>query len=134
MLGDDNKLFVFKSLFTKPSNVLPLHLKQTFLSIIRIFTAFVGDGIESRLPFKIFSTFKKNRRFCLCVKYVIFKKKTAWYITPKLSHFLYLKKFNHQGVVSNNGSFYSQFYSFNLPFSSFQINWVLRACRTVYGS
>ena len=39
-----------------PSNVLPLHLKQTFPSIIRIFTEGEGDGIESTLPFKIFST------------------------------------------------------------------------------
>ena len=37
-----------------PSNVLPLHLKQTFRPIIWIFTE--GDEIESRLPFKIFST------------------------------------------------------------------------------
>ena len=34
LLGIVNKLFVFKSLLTKPSNVLPLHLKQTFLPII----------------------------------------------------------------------------------------------------
>ena len=34
LLGDVNKLFVFKSLLTMPSNVLPLHLKQTFPSII----------------------------------------------------------------------------------------------------
>ena len=32
--GDVNKLFVFKSLLTMPSNVLPLHLKQTFPPII----------------------------------------------------------------------------------------------------
>ena len=37
-----------------PSNALPLHLKQTFLPIIWIFTE--GDGIKSRLPFKKFST------------------------------------------------------------------------------
>ena len=37
-----------------PINVLPLHLKQTFPPIMWIFTE--GDGIESRLPFKIFST------------------------------------------------------------------------------
>ena len=49
-------LFVFKSLLTTPSNVLPLHLKQTFLPIILIFTEGEGDGIKSRLPFKIFST------------------------------------------------------------------------------
>ena len=60
MLGDVNKLFVFKSLLTMPSNVLPLHLKQ----IIWIFTEGEGDGIESRLPFKIFSTLSVLR-FCL---------------------------------------------------------------------
>ena len=38
------------------SNVLPLHLKQTFLPIIWIFTEGEGDGIKSRLLFKIFST------------------------------------------------------------------------------
>ena len=41
---------------TTPSNVLPLHLKQTFLPIIWIFSEGEGDGIESRLPFKISST------------------------------------------------------------------------------
>ena len=42
-----------------PSNVLPLHLKQTFPLIILIFTEGEGYGIESRLPFKIFSTLKQ---------------------------------------------------------------------------
>ena len=56
MLGDVNKLFVFKSLLTTPSNVLPLHLKQIFPPIIWIFTDGKGDVIKSRLPFKIFST------------------------------------------------------------------------------
>ena len=51
-----NKLFVFKSLLTTPSNVLLLHLKQTFPPIIWTFTEGKGDGIETRLPFKIFST------------------------------------------------------------------------------
>ena len=46
--------FENNSLLTMPSNVLPLHLKQTFLPIIWIFTE--GDEIESRLPIKIFST------------------------------------------------------------------------------
>ena len=41
-----------------PSNVLPLHLKQTFPHTIWIFTE--GDGIESRLPFKMFSTLWKK--------------------------------------------------------------------------
>ena len=39
-----------------PSNVLPLHLKQIFLPIIWILIEGEGDGIESNLPFKIFST------------------------------------------------------------------------------
>ena len=56
MLGDVNKLFVFKSLLTKPSNVMPLHLKQTFPPIIWIFTKGEGDWMESRLPFRIFFT------------------------------------------------------------------------------
>ena len=62
MLGDVNKLFVFKSLLTTPSNVLPLHLKQTFLPIIWIFTEGEGDGINSRLPFKIFSTLTSKQK------------------------------------------------------------------------
>ena len=39
-----------------PSNVLALRLKKIFLPIIWIFTEGEGDGIESRQPFKIFST------------------------------------------------------------------------------
>ena len=39
-----------------PCNVLLLHLKQTFPPIIWIFTEGEGDGIKSRLPFKIFYT------------------------------------------------------------------------------
>ena len=35
-------------------------IKQTFLPIIWIFTKGEGDAIESRLPFKIFSTFTKK--------------------------------------------------------------------------
>ena len=48
------RCFVSESLLTTPSNVLPLHLKQTFSPIISIFTE--GDGIESGLPFNMFST------------------------------------------------------------------------------
>ena len=51
-----NKLFVFKSLLTIPSNVLPLHLKQTFQPIFRIFTEGEGDGIGCRLSSKMFFT------------------------------------------------------------------------------
>ena len=55
LLGIVNKLFVFKRLLATPSNVLPLHLKETFPPIIWIFTEGESDGIKSRLPFKIFS-------------------------------------------------------------------------------
>ena len=58
MLIDVNNFFVFKILLTTPSSVLPLHIKQTFPPIIWIFTEGEGDGIKSRLPFKIFSTLK----------------------------------------------------------------------------
>ena len=61
MLGDVNKLFVFKTLLIMTSNVLSLHLKQTFPPIIRIFTEGKGDEIESRLPFKIFFTLPLNK-------------------------------------------------------------------------
>ena len=54
--------FVFKSLLTMPSNVLPLHLNQTFPPIIWVFTEGEGDGMKSRLPFKIFSTLKCHSR------------------------------------------------------------------------
>ena len=57
MLDDVNILFAFKSLLIKPSNVLPLNLKQTFPSIIWIFNeVHLDDGVETRIPFKIFST------------------------------------------------------------------------------
>ena len=49
-------IFVFKSLLTMPSYVLPLYHKQNFLRIIWIFTEGKGDRMESRLPFKIFFT------------------------------------------------------------------------------
>ena len=64
MLGDINKRFVIKYLLTKPNNVLPLHLKQTFPPIIWTFTEDEGDGTESRLPFKIFSTLPKSSIDC----------------------------------------------------------------------
>ena len=53
---------VEKILFSKvcwqhlATNVLPLHLKHMFPLLICIFTEGEGDVIESRLPFKIFST------------------------------------------------------------------------------
>ena len=48
-----------------PSNVLPLRLKQIFPPIIWIFTEGEGDEIESRLPFKIFSTLLEITRLYL---------------------------------------------------------------------
>ena len=45
-------------LFSTPSNVLPLHLKQNFPPII--FFESEGDWIKSSLPFKIFSTLKRS--------------------------------------------------------------------------
>ena len=69
LLIDVNKLFVFK-------NILPLQFNQTFPTMIWIFTEVEGDGIKSRLPFKIFSTlkwfFNKYWRFalgrvCICI-------------------------------------------------------------------
>ena len=36
-----------------PGNILPSHLKQIFPPMIWIFTEGEGDGIESKLPFKI---------------------------------------------------------------------------------
>ena len=50
------KIFVFESLLTIPNNVSLLHLKQIFLPIIWILTEGEGDRVESRIPFKIFST------------------------------------------------------------------------------
>ena len=58
MLGDVNKLFVFKSLLIMPSNFLSLHLKETFPPIIQIFTEGDVDGNESRLPLKSFLLYK----------------------------------------------------------------------------
>ena len=65
LLGVVNKLFVFKSMLTTPSNVSSLHLKQIFPPIIWIFTKGEGDGIESRLPLKIFSTLTSAPSNCV---------------------------------------------------------------------
>ena len=43
LLGDDNKLFVFKSLLKTPSNILPLHLMQTFPPPSNILFVFLGE-------------------------------------------------------------------------------------------
>ena len=66
LLGIVNKLLVFKSLLTTPSNVL-LTTPQTnfFPPIIWIFTEGEGDGIEYRLPFKIFSTLHHKKLYFL---------------------------------------------------------------------
>ena len=77
MQGNVNKLFVFKSLLTMPSNVFPLHLKQTFPPITWIFMEGEGDVIDSRLPFKIFSTLRIRDTFVIYVVNLTFIKK-AW--------------------------------------------------------
>ena len=61
------QIFWFKSLLTMPSNVLPLQLKQIFPPIIWIFTEGKGDGFESRLPLKMFSTLTAYRVYIYTV-------------------------------------------------------------------
>ena len=82
MLGDVNKLFLFKRLLTTPSNDLPLHLKQPFPPIIWIFTEGEGDGIESRLPFKIFTTLLNlnfyNKELLINFHFILNFWKTVW--------------------------------------------------------
>ena len=57
-----------KRLLTIPRNILSLHLKQTFPPIIRIFAKGEGDEIESRLPFKIFSTLSLTLKFTITIQ------------------------------------------------------------------
>ena len=82
MLGDVNKLFKLlkKKMLTTPSNVWPLHLKQTFPTIILIFIEGEGDGMKSRLLFKIFTTLlisiKKNLHLC----YHFQMKLKSWFL------------------------------------------------------
>ena len=54
--GSQDSIRQPSSLLTRPNNVLPLYLKQTFPPIIWIFTEGEGDWMESWLSFKIFST------------------------------------------------------------------------------
>ena len=106
MLGDVNKLFVFKSLLTMPSNVLPLHLKQTFPPIIWIFTEGEGDGIKSRLPFEIFSTlhyYTKRKSFELFtvsrnMNFLIIKFLNVW-----LNFYFAIGYWIGKGPSINNG-------------------------------
>ena len=55
LLGVVNKLLKTKSLLTSPSNVLPYYLKETFPSMIWIFTKVEGDGINKLFVFKGFA-------------------------------------------------------------------------------
>ena len=69
LLGVVNKLLKTKSLLTSPSNVLPLHPKQTFRLLNWIFTQDEGDGIEFRISSLIFSTLLNVTSFgltCAC--------------------------------------------------------------------
>ena len=76
-MSDVNKLFVFKSLLTRPSNVLPLHPKQTFPPTIWIFTDSEGDEIKTRLPFQIFSTLPGDCWIASSLKFDI--KQILWF-------------------------------------------------------
>ena len=95
-----------------PGNVLPLHLKQTFPPIIWIFTEGEGDGIESRLQFKIFSSLTSttktlNPYHIECIlTYLIFNKSEKMfvslvYVHLKMAQSIYLKKKNEAIRVSN---------------------------------
>ena len=93
LLGIVKKLFVFTSLLTTPNNVFPLHHKQTSLPIIWIFTEGEGDGIESRVPFKIFST-SAHCRTCIqwiCSSVQMLRRRDdieslGTYQSPKMRH------------------------------------------------
>ena len=74
MLGDDNKFFVFKSLLTMTSNVLPQ--ENVFVHNLSFHWG-EGDGIKSRLPFKKFSTW--NEKFTLSEQFAAFIYfRTCW--------------------------------------------------------
>ena len=113
LLGIVNKLLKTKSLLTTPSNVLPLHLKP----IIWIFTEGEDDGIESRLPFKIFSTLPRSMP----------KSKTktggcSWDFKADPMHEVGGTKM-HLGKISSGGNFLSGFlisllFYFSLVFQS----------------
>ena len=81
LLGVVNKLLKTKSLFTKPSNVLPLHLKQTFPFIIWVFVEVEGDVSKSRIPFKIFPTLWINT----CIE-------NTWYSHVQIFYYKSFKK------------------------------------------
>ena len=58
-----------------PSNILPVHLKQTFPPTIWIFTEGEGDDIMSRLPFEILSTLYQSLEKALSHERLIQVKK-----------------------------------------------------------
>ena len=61
LLGIVNQRFTFKSLLTTTSNVLPLHLKQTFPPIIWIFIEGEDDGINSGYLFYFIKSWKVEK-------------------------------------------------------------------------
>ena len=73
-----------------PSNVLPLDLKQTFPPTIWIFTEGEGDGIEIRLPFKIFSTLPQMVQNPTSCQYPLIN-----YLGLKITEFTINKSKNH---------------------------------------
>mgnify|MGYP007015627584 CR=1 FL=1 len=78
-----------------PSNVLPLHLKQTW-----IFTEGEGDGIESRVPFKIYSTLltiwtsetQKQKTLLITLITLNYRKMTLIYIAENNDSIRYLEQ------------------------------------------
>ena len=92
-----HKLFVFKSLLKTPINVLP----QTFPLMIWIFTEGEGDGIKSRLSFKIFSTLMPIKIFkCLSLLDFIFTSKPlqVFCLLRKFVSFFFLD-YSNEGFV-----------------------------------
>ena len=64
--------------YVSPSNVLPYYLKWTFLLTIWIFMKGEGDGIKSRLSFKIFSTLPDLKKGNLWFLEVFRSKQEKW--------------------------------------------------------
>ena len=112
LLGLVNKLLKTKSLLRTTSNVLPLYLEQTCSPIIWIFTKGEGDGIESRLPFKIFSTLLyANLWYCipsgLAPKFCIVCK--TWFVSNSFRTHTYFCRLSmttekNNGLPQNDGS------------------------------
>ena len=60
LLGIETNFLYSKVCWQRPAMFCLYTLKQTFPPLIWIFTEGEGDGIESRIPFKIFSTLRET--------------------------------------------------------------------------